>query len=96
MGRPRRDPGAWPQEPARQGKALHCTGKFIPNLQRRQSASFLFQGLSYIIALHVLAEFLWRIFYPLPQLVNAIYKQHVKEVVHLCVGCHMDHVEELA
>lgn len=35
-------------------------------------------------------------FYPQPQLVNVIYKQHIAEVAHLCVGCHLDHVEELA
>ncbi len=65
-----------------------CTGKFIPNLQQRHLAPFLFQRISYIISLHVLARIpqLWRILSPLIRLKNisAIYKRTVGRTRCIC------------
>lgn len=63
--------GDWPARPLH---AHCCTGKFIPNLQQRHLAPFLFQGISYVISLHVLARipWLWRKLSPLIHLNTSV------------------------
>lgn len=63
--------GDWPARPLH---AHCCTGKFIPNLQQRHLAPFLFQGISCVISLHVLARipWLWRKLSPLIHLNTSV------------------------
>lgn len=65
-----------------------CTGKFIPNLQQRHLAPFLFQGISYVISLRFfgknpVALAKTKSTHPL-EYFSAIYKRDVGRTRRIC------------